>query len=60
MVKTEQGYIEGYVHLVPNPHEVYVVLAGQNTKPVLVDAKTVRSLDAPIPKRKRGRPRKEK
>lgn len=61
MVKMPEGEIEGYVYAVmPGGKELYVILTGQNTKPVLVNSKEVRSLDVPLPKRGRGRPRKEK
>lgn len=61
MVSTLQGSIEGYVFaIVPGGKEVYVILTGNNTKPVLVNISDVVSLDVPPPKRGRGRPRKEK
>lgn len=61
MVSTSIGQIEGYVYSVlPGGKELYVILTGQNTKPVLVNSSDVISLDCPPPKRGRGRPRKEK
>jgi len=51
--------IEGYVFAVLNSKELYVILTGDNTRPVLVEAASVRSLDVLPTKRKRGRPRKE-
>lgn len=55
-----QGETEGYVYHVVSPQEVYVILAGQNNRPVMIDSSRIRLLDAPIAKRKRGRPRKDK
>lgn len=59
MVATDKGEIEGYVFSIISPKELYVILAGYN-KPFLVETQYVRLLDAPAPKRGRGRPRKEK
>ena len=60
IVRTDNGKIEGYVFSVlPGGKELYVILTGQNTKPVLVETRDVVSIDNPI-KRGRGRPRKEK
>jgi hypothetical protein len=50
--------IEGYIFSVlPSKKEFYVVLTGQNTKPVLVPIDQISPIDGP--KRKRGRPRKD-
>lgn len=61
IVSTDQGKIEGYVYHIVSPKELYVILTGQNTRPVLVTSKQVELyVDPSLVKRKRGRPRKEK
>lgn len=53
--------IEGYIYFVtPSPKEVYVVLTGQNTKPVLIQTSDLSPYKDPEDiKRPRGRPRKD-
>jgi hypothetical protein len=59
LVNMPAGQIEGYVFaVVSGGNEVYVILTGHNTKPILVSSSDVVSLDVPPPKRGRGRPRK--
>lgn len=61
MVQTDKGKIEGYVSFLSrNPKEVYVVLTGQNDKPVLVPTSVCEKIPEPGEvKRGRGRPRKD-
>lgn len=62
MVNTPLGLIEGYVYFAqPGAKEIYVVLTGQNNKPVLVETKACEKILEPAQiKRGRGRPRKDK
>ncbi len=51
--------IEGYIYqILPNNREAYVVLSGQNNKPVLVELLNCEKIQEPPLKRKRGRPKK--
>ena len=62
IVNTSIGKIEGYVYYVPvnNSKEIYVVLTGQNTKPVIVETRFCEKILEPGQvKRGRGRPRKD-
>lgn len=59
-VSFPEGKVEGYIYaILPGEKELYVILTGQNTKPVLVQLKNVELISDNPPKRKRGRPRKD-
>lgn len=66
VVEHNNRFIEGFVLSTNEDGQVYVVLAGQNEKPIMVAPAQVRLLNVqtekltlmPVTKRKRGRPRK--
>lgn len=60
-VQTDNGVIEGYVYFVPqDTKEIYVVLTGQNSKPVLVPTKLCQKIQEGRVKPGRGRPKVKK